>query len=48
MTEENMQLHQEHEHFPFWQNLKEGYDHFTQNQVPPKVKVEDKKYVFTQ
>ena len=31
---------------PFWQMLKEGYDHFEITKVPPKVDVCEKRYVF--
>ena len=32
----------------FWQNLKEGYDHFEQTRLPPNVTVKDKHYHFTE
>ncbi|BBM02479.1 murein L,D-transpeptidase family protein [Microbulbifer sp. GL-2] len=31
---------------PFWQNLKEGYDLFEENKVPPNVEVVQGKYIF--
>lgn len=30
----------------FWANLKEGYDYFEKNRIPPEVSVENGKYVF--
>ena len=32
--------------YSFWQNLKEGYDYFENNGIPPNVEVLNKKYVF--
>jgi hypothetical protein len=32
--------------YPFWTNLKEGYDHFEITRTPPKVDVCEKRYVF--
>jgi murein L,D-transpeptidase YafK len=34
------------EWMPFWMNLKQGYDLFEQNRVPPTVGVRDRSYVF--
>lgn len=48
MTAENMAAHRDHQHFEFWKMLKEGYDHFEITNVPPKVDVCDKRYVFNQ
>ena len=48
MTEENMRDHVDHLWYPFWENLKEGYDWFQDNgQVPPNVDVRDGRYVFS-
>jgi murein L,D-transpeptidase YafK len=44
MTEENMALYSESEWYDFWENLKEGYDYFELEKLPPYVKVENKKY----
>lgn len=44
MTEETMALFSENEWYDFWVNLKEGYDYFEAEKLPPHVKVEDKKY----
>lgn len=32
--------------YPFWLNLKEGYDYFEQHKNPPNVEVKNKKYIF--
>lgn len=48
MTPENMAKHHDHEHFEFWQMLKEGYDHFELTKQPPKVDACEKRYVFNQ
>jgi murein L,D-transpeptidase YafK len=48
MTPENMARHVDHEHFAYWQMLKEGYDHFELTKQPPKVDVCEKRYVFNQ
>ena len=44
MTEQNMEDHKNHQWFAFWQNLKEGYDHFEKHRTPPLVNVVDKRY----
>jgi len=46
MTPENMARHRNNPNMPFWRMLKEGYDHFEVTQLPPKVDVCDKRYVF--
>lgn len=46
MTPENMARHRDNEHMDFWRMLKRGYDHFEVTQVPPKISVCEKKYVF--
>lgn len=47
METENMSLHQESPHFPFWLNLKEGYDFFQSHKTVPHISVENKKYTFS-
>lgn len=47
MTEEAMEQHRESEHFPFWNNLKEGWDHFERTKRPPDVDAEDGRYVYS-
>jgi murein L,D-transpeptidase YafK len=44
MTEENMVLYDESKWYDFWVNLKEGYDYFESEHLPPYIKVEKKHY----
>ncbi|WP_373032234.1 murein L,D-transpeptidase family protein [Sulfurovum sp.] len=44
MTEENMAFYSESEWYDFWVNLKEGYDYFEAEYLPPHIKVENGKY----
>jgi murein L,D-transpeptidase YafK len=44
MTEENMALYSENEWYDFWVNLKEGYDYFESEYLPPLVKVKNRQY----
>jgi len=46
MTSQNMNRYVAHKDHPFWQDIREGYDYFEAKRVPPKVRVENKKYVF--
>ena len=46
MTEENMRQRALSQWQPFWKNLKQGYDYFEANRIPPKVNVRNKHYVF--
>jgi murein L,D-transpeptidase YafK len=46
MTAQNMARYSNDPNYPFWQMLKEGYDHFEITKVPPKVDVCEKRYVF--
>lgn len=46
MTEENMARHRASKWYGFWLNLKEGYDAFDSERLPPKVSVCGKRYVF--
>jgi murein L,D-transpeptidase YafK len=46
MTTERMGGYQDSEWFPFWQNLKEGYDFFEHKGWPPNVSVRHKRYFF--
>ena len=46
MTPENMAKHVDNENLTFWENLKEGADHFEVTGVAPKIDVCGKKYVF--
>lgn len=44
MTDENMALYAESEWYDFWTNLKEGYEYFELEKLPPHIQVEDKQY----
>ncbi|WP_034987270.1 L,D-transpeptidase family protein [Bartonella florencae] len=46
MTHENMERYKTDPHYPFWVMLKEGYDFFEKNRMPPTVDVYEKRYVF--
>jgi murein L,D-transpeptidase YafK len=46
MTEERMRAAGESEWLPFWENLREGHEHFELSHVPPVVRVEETHYVF--
>ncbi len=47
MTDENMKQQQSSSWYPFWQNLKQGYDFFEENHHnPPNVTVVNKTYQF--
>jgi len=45
MTAENMARHKSSKWYPFWQSLKEGYDHFEVARQPPKIAVCERRYV---
>ena len=44
MTESNMAHYADSKWYDFWINLKEGYDYFEAEKLPPLVKVEGKQY----
>jgi len=46
MTDEKMAEHAASPWYPFWQNLKEGYDAFERDKLPPKVSVCGQRYLF--
>lgn len=46
MTAKNLALHRDSPWFPFWMNLKQGYDLFEEFHIPPWVGVKGKEYVF--
>ncbi len=46
MTPKNMEKYKDNKWYLFWENLKQGYDTFEQDRVPPNVEVKNKKYVF--
>lgn len=47
LSKENLAKYKSHPWHSFWQNLKEGYDHFEKYQKPPNAKVVLGKYVFS-
>ena len=44
MTDTIMALYSDSEWYDFWVNLKEGYDYFEAEKLPPHIKVEEKQY----
>ena len=44
MSEKNMSFYEGNEWYDFWVNLKEGYDYFESQKIPPTIKIEDKRY----
>jgi murein L,D-transpeptidase YafK len=42
----NLKEYKNHKWYNFWQNLKEGYDIFEKNKIPPNVSVKNKRYSF--
>lgn len=46
MTERNMKRWSKYEWSTFWQNLKQGYDLFEINRIPPETAVRNKRYIF--
>ncbi len=46
MSHENMYARRTSKWYPFWQNLKEGYDHFERYSTPAKVKAQNGRYIF--
>ena len=44
MTQENLDIYEGSEWYDFWTNLKEGYDYFEAEKLPPHIKVENKLY----
>lgn len=47
MTRINMLRHRQSTWYPFWQNLRQGYDWFEKHKVPPDVNVQGRQYVFS-
>jgi murein L,D-transpeptidase YafK len=47
MTAGNMKRHKGSNWIKFWENLREGYEYFEHNKIPPDTVVRSKKYVFT-
>jgi len=48
MTEENMAAYSHYRWYDFWENLKEGYDYFESEHLPPKITVKDKRYIVSE
>ena len=47
MSQMRMSQAREDKWYPFWENLKEGYDWFERERVPPNTEVSGKRYVFS-
>lgn len=43
---ERLEQNSSHQWYAFWQNLKEGYEYFNVNKIPPNVEVSNGRYVF--
>ncbi len=48
MTKENMAVHSENKWVDFWMNLKEGYDYFETEKLPPSIKVRNRQYIISE
>ncbi|MEP4076796.1 L,D-transpeptidase family protein [Haloferula sp.] len=46
MTDERLARTSDERWFSFWQNLKQGYDHFESKHLPPNVTVKEGRYAF--
>jgi len=46
MNKSNIEKQKESKWIEFWNNLKEGYDFFEKNKIPPNVEVVNRKYIF--
>jgi murein L,D-transpeptidase YafK len=47
MTEDNLKRYRNSEWIDFWLNLKEGYDYFEEKKIPPGVRVQQRRYIFS-
>jgi hypothetical protein len=45
MTQEKLDRFKQHKWYAFWKTLKEGYDFFEVNRIPPAIAVCEKRYV---
>lgn len=45
MTNANMNAREDSQWYPFWKNLKQGYDYFERYRIPPDISVRNGKYV---
>ena len=48
MDDEHMKTYASSPNYPFWKNLKEGYDLFQKTHIPPVVTVNNKTYAFVE
>ena len=48
MTEDNMAHYSESKWYGFWTNLKEGYDYFESEKLPPTIKVKNSQYIISE
>ena len=48
MTKENMADHSESRWYDFWTNLKEGYDYFETEKLPPRIEVKNGHYIISE
>lgn len=48
LTPENMARYRDHKSYKFWNQIREGYDHFEITKRPPDVQVCGRRYVFNQ
>lgn len=47
MTDDNLLNYEQNSNLEYWKNLKEGWDWFEENRLPPNVTVADKRYLFS-
>ncbi len=45
MTQEKLDRFKKHKWYPFWKTLKEGYDFFEANRIPPAIAVCERRYM---
>jgi len=48
MNEENMALYANNKWYDFWTNLKEGYDYFEMEKIPPSIQVKNRQYIISE
>jgi murein L,D-transpeptidase YafK len=46
MTDRRMAQASGSKHEDFWKNLREGYDLFEKNRIPPEAEVSEGRYIF--
>lgn len=47
MTDDNLLNYEQNSNMEYWKNLKEGWDWFEENRLPPNVTVTNKRYLFS-